>query len=223
MARAYLIEGHGDEGLRVAREHFELSFGAREAGDPDVQEERHGLFSVEDARRLCASAGQGSFGGKERAFFIQVSRMYHEAQNALLKLFEEPPAHTHLYLIVPSSGGVLPTLLSRVETLSSGSAAELSDDARVFVSATREKRAALAKKLAEGRDDDERRENRDRALAILDGIERAAYARFSEGETALAELLKEVSVFRGHLHDRSAPVRMILEHLAIVTPKNLVH
>lgn len=85
---------------------------------------------------------------------------------------------------------------------------------------SREKRTALIKKLASGRDEEERRENRERAIQIVNGIETVAYQR-GIGK-ADAALLSDIAVLRGYLYDRSAPVRMILEHLLIVTSKNLL-
>ena len=79
--------------------------------------------------------------------------------------------------------------------------------------ASKEKRTALIKKLTSGKDEEERRENRDEAIAIINGVEAAAYrSSKSVGGNATA-LLSDIAILRGHLHDRSAPVKMILEHL----------
>ena len=97
-----------------------------------------------------------------------------------------------------------------------------SDIARAFISATKEKRTALIKKLASGKDEEERRENRDEAIAILNGIEMTAYEKFKKrrgGEAAA--LLSDIAILRGYLYDRSAPIKMILEHLSLVIPKDL--
>lgn len=87
--------------------------------------------------------------------------------------------------------------------------------------ANKEKRSALIKKLTSGRDEDERRENREAALAIVNGIEAAAY-RAGFTKPSILELLREIQILRGYLHDRSAPVKMILEHLSLVLPKGLL-
>ena len=90
-----------------------------------------------------------------------------------------------------------------------------------FMKANKEKRSALIKKLTSGKDEEERRENREEAIAIMNGIEAVAYEKLKRGgETAT--LLSDIATLRGHLYDRSAPVRMILEHLSFVIPKNLV-
>ncbi|MEK7086396.1 MAG: hypothetical protein AAB951_01250 [Patescibacteria group bacterium] len=94
--------------------------------------------------------------------------------------------------------------------------------AEQFLKATKEKRSAMIKRLTSGKDEGERRENRDEAIALVNGIEAAVYSDGSQAAFKYAELLSDIAVLRGHLYDRSAPVKMILEHLSLVIPKDLV-
>lgn len=80
----------------------------------------------------------------------------------------------------------------------------------------------MIKKLTSGKDEEERRELRDKAIEIVNGIEMAAYAKFTKRGGSAAALLSDISLLRNYLYDRSAPVRMILEHLSLVMPKNLL-
>lgn len=90
--------------------------------------------------------------------------------------------------------------------------------AKEFLKGTKERRSALVKKLSSGKDEDERREYREEAIAILNGVEQVLCAQGIERHT---DILREISVLRPHLYDRSAPVKMILEHLSLVLPKGL--
>ena len=223
---AFVIEAGAEEGIECARAFGTRELGLDAKGNPDVVVLQYGLLSVEDARRVGEVAAQAPLAGDTKLIIIAAARAYHEAQNALLKVFEEPPAGTYLVLVLPSLGMLLPTLRSRVQSLSVTGTRNTSiygsnPIVEEFLKATREKRGAIAKRLATGRDEDERRANRDEALAIVDGIEAAAY-HDGHSMSINAGLLRELAVLRGFLHDRSAPVRMILEHLALVTPKNLV-
>lgn len=70
-------------------------------------------FGIDDARWLTGtSASRGWESG--RRFVIFTESMTEEAQNALLKLFEEPPLDTVFYLVIPNSSILLPTLRSRL-------------------------------------------------------------------------------------------------------------
>jgi len=216
---AFVIEAGVEEGIERAQEWAEKELGIRAKANPDVIVLRYGLFSVEDARRVNAVAMQAPLRGKDKVIIIAATRAYHEAQNAILKLFEEPVAHTYLFFILPTLGNMLPTLRSRVEVLAQGAVGRssrqaISTEAEEFLNDSKEKRSAMIKKLTTGKDEEERRENRDKALAIVNGIEAVAYRSLTSIERTT--LLEDVATLRGYLHDRSAPVKMILEHLSLV-------
>ncbi len=221
---AFGIEAEAEEGIAIAHAWIKKELGMRIENNPDVIVLRHGLFSVEDARQVSELAAGAPFIGEHKVIIIAAARAYHEAQNALLKIFEEPPRGTYLFLVLPSLGGLLSTLRSRMHMLEPHDGHRklvIPEIAEEFIKATREKRSALAKKLATGRDEDERREHRETAIALVNGIEAAAYHCEGLTLTKHTALLSEIAILRGYLYDRGAPVKMILEHLAIVTPKNL--
>lgn len=220
--QAFVIEAGAEEGIKCAEMWAAQNLGMDTQGNPDFVVLRHGLFSVADARRVSELAAGAAFAGAQRVLVIAAQRAYHEAQNALLKLFEEPPRGTSVFLILPTLGGLLPTLRSRVQILISSDDAKpaISEMAEEFLKASREKRTALIKKLTSGKDDEDRQERRDDAIQILNGIEAVAYAQFKK-DRSIAILLSEIATLRGYLYDRSAPIRMILEHLSLVLPKNL--
>ena len=221
---AFVIEAGAGEGIEVAQAWAKRELGMGFKNNPDVVVLRYGLLSVEDARSIYDSAIQAPFRGDYKAIVIAASRVYHEAQNALLKLFEEPPPGTYLFLVLPTLGSLLPTLRSRVQVLNAHVGFTKPHIlAEEFMKASKEKRSAIIKKLTSGRDEEERREYHEEAIAILNGIEAIVYAT-REGLTFTkhAALLFDIATLRGHLYDRSAPVKMILEHLSLVLPKNLL-
>ena len=219
---AYVISAEEEQGIAQAAALIEQELGLTVQANPDVVVLHYGLFSVEDARRVVDIASQAPVGGERKAIVIAASRMYHEAQNALLKIFEEPPQGLTLFLVLPTHGGLLPTLRSRVQILTNRENEEgVSDKVANFLKASKEKRSLIIKKLSTGKDDIERRENRETAIALLSGIERLAHAKGINNGEAVA-LLREIGILRAHLYDRAAPVRMILEHISLTIPKDLV-
>lgn len=223
---AFVIEAEEEEGIAAAQAWAAQELGMRAKGNPDIVTLRHGLFSVEDARRVTELAASAPFAGAYKVLVVSAIRAYHEAQNTLLKLFEEPPEGTYLFLVLPSTGGLLPTLRSRVQILGAhkeSPPAREAEHAEAFIKAGKEARSALIKKLSSGKDEEERRENREEAIRIVNGMEAAAYAALKEsGSAPVAAFLSDIATVRGYLYDRSAPVRMILEHLSLVMPKNLL-
>ncbi len=219
---AFVIEAEAEQGIEVAQAWAEKELGMNVKANPDVVVMRYGLLTVEDARRVSELAAGKAFAGEHKVIIISATRAYHEAQNALLKLFEEPPPGTYLFFILPSLGGLLPTLRSRVQILKHEARSTKSEinPAGEFMKAGREKRSAMIKKLTSGKDEEERRELRDEAIAIVNGIEAAICE--SQTYTKYVALLSDIATLRGYLYDRSAPGRMILEHLSLMIPKGLV-
>lgn len=72
-------------------------------------------ISVDDIRRMISFAGKGSEGKK----IILLSSFYwaDEAQNAMLKVLEETPANTFIFIFGLSEKNFLPTILSRVQKI----------------------------------------------------------------------------------------------------------
>lgn len=226
---AFVIEAEAEGGVATAEAWVEKELGIQVKNNPDIAVLRYGLFSVDNARHVCDIAAGAPFAGEYKVVIIAASRAYHEAQNALLKLFEEPPKGTFLFFILPSLGGLLPTLRSRVQMLEKNKGESIKykgkSDARAeeFIKASKEKRCAIIKKLTSGKDEEERRELRDEAIRIVNGIEAIAYAELKKKRgDEVAALLSDIAILRGNLYDRSAPVRMILEHLSLVIPKDLL-
>lgn len=71
----------------------------------------HAVLKVDDAREIIREA---TLADDERVIILTSLAVTREAQNALLKLLEEPRAGTTLAWCLPSKGILLPTILSRV-------------------------------------------------------------------------------------------------------------
>ena len=85
---------------------------------PDVHwlEQRKGKrdITIEQVRELQRELALHRFSGKKKVAVIDPLTLLNlHAQNALLKTLEEPPGDSLLLLIAGSTGGVLPTVLSR--------------------------------------------------------------------------------------------------------------
>jgi len=71
-------------------------------------------LGIDEARFLVKESSKTSLGSNLHQFVIVTQGLTHEAQNALLKLFEEPPKNTVFYLVVPHESILIPTLRSRL-------------------------------------------------------------------------------------------------------------
>ncbi len=233
---SFVIEAESEEGIAHVLSWLASELKMETKGNPDIIISRHKLFSVEDARTVTQHASQKAFSGENRAIIITAHRVYHQAQNALLKLFEEPSPGTHLFLILPTLGGLLPTLRSRVQVLhiknndsliphesKYGPTRSIFPDADLFLKGGREKRNAIIKSLTNGKDEESRHKKREEAIALINGMESIGYQIFSKKRSNnLTAFLTDLVTLRGFLYERSASLKMILSHLSIVIPKELL-
>lgn len=186
--------------------------GIETRGNPDIYVREYARFGADDARELRERALLRSTTGDSRIFIIATPSMTTEAQNALLKTLEEPPADAMFFFIVSSPQSLLPTLRSRMQIMDVGHPYIGTDeivDARKFLAATPEKRLEMLKPLLE-KDDDDKRDLR----PILDF--------FSSLETNLStspEGLRALYSARKYIGDKGALIKPLLEQVALLTPR----
>lgn len=84
---------------------------------PDVLITTGDKYTITDSRNLIHNAHIRPIEKKYRTFIISYTTILLEAQNALLKLLEEPNEHTRFYLIIPRENILIPTLRSRLHLL----------------------------------------------------------------------------------------------------------
>jgi len=225
---AYLYIGAHEAGISAARAFAAENLGIEGASHPDVAVFSYeGLFPIDHARRIITFASQAPMEGDTKLIVIAAGRLFPPAQNALLKLFEEPSEGTTLILIVPAEGMLLPTLRSRLIELPRAEG-EINEVARIFLRSSRTDREKIVAKLVtrvKSDKDDEKQAARIEAVRLAEGLIRAAYVgrQNAKGEEAenLTLFLRDLDHFMPILHTSSAPLKLIFEHLLIVMPESL--
>ncbi|MFA5290754.1 MAG: hypothetical protein WC385_00345 [Candidatus Paceibacterota bacterium] len=84
---------------------------------PDIWWQNYESFGIKEAHALIEREVRHGFGGQGRFFVLEISSITPEAQNALLKTFEEPAPDAHFFIIARTAEMFLPTLRSRLITL----------------------------------------------------------------------------------------------------------
>jgi hypothetical protein len=217
---AYFFAGEQEAGVAAALTYAKETLGLAAENNPDVVVFRYGLFSVDDARRVIRLADQAAI-GETKLIVVAAERIFHEAQNALLKLFEEPPPNTTLVLVVPSAGILLTTLRSRMLPLGVHQEA-IPAAAQAFIDANTTEREKLVAKLldrAKSDKDEEKQAARGEALHLLEGLQTAAYILWQKKPSEELRLfMDDLDRFLPILHERSAPLKLIFEHILLITP-----
>ncbi len=86
------------------------------ANNPDLVVFRVNTFGIDEARELKSLSTRKAISGK-KYFFIFPTSVTLEAQNALLKTFEDPSSNTFFFLAVREESLIVPTLRSRMEVI----------------------------------------------------------------------------------------------------------
>ena len=209
---AYALFGTEDETLLALTSALSAA-GEEVRANPDFRIERFEVFGIDEARALALAAGRKGVTGGRKVFVVVFQKITDEAQNALLKVLEEPADRTHFFLVLPRREMLLPTVRSRIVALSGARVAprEEAERAAAFLSGTVPARLSTVQALIKGLDDETG--GRRRVLAFLDALEEcAAKGARDSASRILPELLK-VKRYAG---DRAPSYKLLLEHLALV-------
>lgn len=165
-------------------------------------------FGIEDARALTIAAYKKPVAGPYRSFVIAAAAMTREAQNALLKLLEEPPQSTVFYILVPHESLLLPTLRSRLLAMAVTSASPESEFAAEFL------KKPLADRLARIADLQKQKDVKSMQALVLGIGNLAAQKDIQLPKAALETLL----FVESRLRVVGGSKKMLLEHLALALP-----
>jgi hypothetical protein len=167
-------------------------------------------FGIDEARALITLAAFKNF--DTAVFLIGATSITSEAQQALLKLFEEPQQGTTFVLLLPH-GMLLPTLKSRMQEYPqelSGQPSNAKQASAFLRSSGKERSDYIAKML---KDDEGVRE---RVRDLVNALESELISRIAEPR--VREALSDIAMVRSYLSDRSPSLKMLLEHLALSLP-----
>jgi len=169
---------------------------------PDIFVTQYDRMSIANVRALIHEANLRPVVREYRTFILVCDSLLHEAQNALLKLFEEPNAHTVFYLILPREDILLSTLRSRLNLL--GKEVEVAEEVifnHFLKSGYADRLTTIAEKLKE--------EDTNWVEAITHGFSNHAH------ETRNITLIKDALLLESYIYTTGSSKKMLLEHVAL--------
>ncbi len=222
LHHAYLIEGVREE---VVPEILTLlgTMGMQTSGNPDFLELNLDSFKIEDARNLKSYTTDMSFSSQKNAkkiFIISANSFLLEAQNAMLKMFEEPVENTHFFIIVPDADTLLKTFLSRFYVVygEQNLKKELGE-AEKFISMSLQLRINFLKELLVEPGESEE-------VSLIDSAKPKAIKFLNAVETVLHKKLKNLPVscfkqifkVREFLRQPGSSAKNLMESVALAIP-----
>lgn len=226
---AYYLTG-GEEVAKELKSVLEKSHRVRITGNPDFYDRRYETFTIDDARQVKAAAdSKPTITDGKKFFVLQMSGITVEAQNAMLKLLEEPAEYTHFFLIIPSVHLFLPTMKSRMSFVgdnlkSQGERGALAGNynkdviitAKSILAAPAPKRLDIVKSFMD-EITKEKRPKQD-AIDLLAAIEEVMHEKTGGTHDGLKKnlvALEAVTTARKYSTDRAPSLKMLLEYVAM--------
>jgi len=223
LHHAYLIEGVSEEILPEIFSFME-HIGIKTIGNPDFRYISIDTFKVEDARNLKSVEHEKGFSTDKKIYIISANNFLLEAQNTLLKVFEEPIENTHFFLVVPNKNALLKTLISRFYVIPTrqdlAEKAPILKEAEQFIQMPLKDRIDFIKELlveAEGDEIVGLDSNKSKALKFLNALETTLVSKilFDTGKISFFEHIFKVREF---LNQPGSSVKNLMESVALIVP-----
>lgn len=178
----------------------------------DYQYEKLGVDEVRELREIFSEKTTGRF------IVIATDRFTPEAQNAFLKLLEEPTENTYTFLLIPSQVAILETVQSRtIELIQSEIVQNPISPIKDFLFDT------VASRLDKIESFTKSREESLQAYEVhqfLDQLESGLYTVFSKKKSLqYAEYFEAIRNARGWAAQTGFPMKNIIEYIAMVLPE----
>jgi DNA polymerase III delta prime subunit len=208
----------GDVGIVAADlvEFFPKNLGVATIGNPDFFHETFEMLTIDDARRIQDIHAAKAFSDAlPRIFLIELYGITREAQNALLKIIEEPRPGNHFFLVMPSLDLLVPTLRSRLHilrpiTAKRGDSAD-SSDLTNFLKKYPKDKIAFVDDMAAAISDGTTAKHE--AIDFLNRLESSIYA--SGNLAGNVRAFSAIARARSYMNDRAPSVKMLLEYVAL--------
>jgi hypothetical protein len=217
---AYVVAGQRESLVPLLLDMFLNKFGIVINGNPDFSVFHFEALGIDESRKIKEMQSMKSLGASKRIFIISTNGITVQAQNAMLKMFEEPTENTHFFIIVPSTSFFIETLLSRMVVLESevSSFCHSREDgnpvlnSKTFLKSTYPERLKMVEKFLKAFKDN--KEGKSVANNFFSEVEVILAKDLKKNREALEKLLE----IKKYVFDTSSSLKILLETLALVLP-----
>lgn len=210
---AYFIHSFKDGAQRL-KDYLKDKFAISHTQNPDFYHEKFETLGIDESRKIKENHLSKSFKeGNKRIFIIEASGITHEAQNSLLKIFEEPHEDSHFFIIMPNAQVLLPTLRSRlliIQKTEGGEETQAIKDAENFLKLSKKEKIDFVDDLAKRISDEEA--NKSDAIEFLSALE---FVLYKKENLKNVQGLKAILKAKDYLNDRSPSMKQLLEFVAL--------
>ncbi len=207
---AYLLEGD----IEPSYEELLKSLAILEVGvlgNPDLFIKDYENLLIDDVREIKDFESESRANKNGHKIIILKTRMFsYPAQNALLKVFEEPRPGVVFFLIMPDATKLFPTLRSRLMSVTGRFAAddELKRQAIDFIKFSKKERLDFIKKFT---DMESKVLLKEKTIKFLNFLEKD----LSVGDFPDKKKVEDIYLAKKYIGDQGSSPKILLEHLAV--------
>ncbi len=214
LHHAYLLTGSDDAYVQAL--NFLSAHQITVSGSADVLYRAYDRLGIDDVVQIVERSITRPVDLPRRVVILSFADATTEAQNALLKVLEEPPAPSIFFIITPSPHTLLPTLRSRLSEVAGAAAVPISNEAKQFAGASVEMRLDTIKEMLATKEDDEVRTLMS-ITTLLNGVERMIATQLAQ--PSMRHGLRSLYAAKRALTTPGAALKPMLEQLAILLPR----
>jgi DNA polymerase III delta prime subunit len=221
LHHSYIIVGNRTANLSALDSFIENQLEMKLVGNPNVWKKEYASFAIDDAREIQELHSRKAAVNGRRLFIIIADSLTLQAQNALLKIFEEPGSETHFFLIIHSSSRILSTLQSRVVVIQQKISEFLATDdifkkAKVFLAASKPERLKIVKEMMG--DIEKGHISKQDTIFFLQTLMKIVHLEKKSSEWSKEDILKlgELQKINDYIQDQSSSIKLLLEYTALL-------
>ena len=221
LYHSYVIEGNPQILASKLLDFLEFR-GEVESKSPDVLCQTYEAFTMDDSFVVKEWHSRSGITDGKKICILATNFINREAEQTLLKIIEEPAVNTHFFIVVPDSSALLETIISRTHVIKidNQNDKEINKIVTKFISfSPKERVEMIASIIKENKDEENSGKLRAYAILLVNEIESIFYQKFKKDKNnkKILFILEELQKGRVYLSTPGASVKMILEHLALIS------
>ncbi|MFH1454976.1 MAG: hypothetical protein ABIF22_01505 [bacterium] len=218
LHHAYCILGNTEDVINELEKFFlkELNFSI--VNNPDFWYGKFDVMDIEDGRSIKNLHQNKPISGDKKIFVVSANFITEKAQNAMLKLFEEPRGDTHFFLVIPSLSNIIPTFKSRLFIIDTNEVGSSLINPKNFLKMSIGKRMEAAKKICESISDEE--QSKIEIIKFLNSLESELKKKvnFLKTDNDELKMFEEIEKVRQYAGEQSPSLKMLLEYISLILP-----
>jgi hypothetical protein len=215
LYHSYVIEGHLDYTTTELLNYFEIN------KNYNIFYQKYEAFTIENSREIKLWHSQYAINDNKKICIISTKFINPEAEQALLKIIEEPTQNTHFFIIIPDINLIKDTIISRVHLIKADK--YIGKEHNEFVNnfmdlSIKERLEKISLIMKEYKDEENSAKLRDYSISFINKLENIFYLKLKEDKKnkKIISILGEFQKSRSYLSKPGSSVKMILEHLALM-------